>query len=152
MTLLIRPLELSDREAWARLWTGYLTFYKTSLPPEQFDLTWSRLHDANEPMRVLGAFEGTQMLGIVHMIFHRSCWTAGPYCYLQDLFTVAEARSKGVGRALIEATYAEADRRGASRTYWATAETNTRARLLYDRIGEMTPFVQYRRKGEPGSV
>ena len=64
--VLIRPLEASDREAWNTLWTGYLTFYKTTLPPEQFDLTWSRLHDPAEPMYVLGAFDGEQMLGIVH--------------------------------------------------------------------------------------
>ena len=43
--VLVRSLEPSDREAWEPMWRGYLTFYKTSLPPEQFDLTWSRFHD-----------------------------------------------------------------------------------------------------------
>ena len=89
--VLIRPLEASDREAWNTLWTGYLTFYKTTLPPEQFDLTWARLHDPAEPMYVLGAFEGEEMLGIVHYIFHRTCWSAGPTCYLQDLFRSSRA-------------------------------------------------------------
>ena len=143
--VLIRPLELSDRDQWASLWTGYLTFYKTTLPPEQFDLTWSRLHDANEPMRALGAFEGEQMLGIVHMIFHRSCWTAGPYCYLQDLFTVAEARGKGVGRALIEAVYASAKLEGANRVHWLTNETNAEAMVLYNKVADRTGFLQYRK-------
>ena len=87
MTLLIRSLEATDREAWNALWTGYLAFYKTTLPPEQFDLTWSRLHDANEPMYVLGAFDGEQMIGLVHYLYHRTCWSDGPTCYLQDLYT-----------------------------------------------------------------
>ena len=142
--MLIRPLELSDREAWALLWTDYLTFYKTTLPREQYDLTWARLHDDNEPMRVLGAFKGTQMLGIVHMIFHRSTWTAGPYCYLQDLFTVAEARGKGVGRALIEAVYAAAKLEGANRVHWLTNESNAEAMVLYNKVAHRTGFFQYR--------
>ena len=145
MNLTIRPLTPSDRAAWQTLWTGYLAFYKTTLPPEQFDLTWSRLHDANEPMHVLGAFEGDTPLGIVHFIFHRSCWTAAPYCYLQDLFTVAEARGKGVGRALIEAVYVEAKTQGANRVHWLTNETNAKAMVLYNDVAERTGFLQYRK-------
>ena len=144
MPELIRPLELSDRDAWGTLWTGYLTFYKTTLPREQFDLTWSRLHDPAEPMYVLGAFAGEQMLGIVHYIFHRTCWTAGPTCYLQDLFTVDAARGKGVGRALIEAVYAAAKIEGASRVYWQTHETNATAMLLYNKVAERSGFLVYR--------
>ena len=87
------PLTPADRTQWQPLWKGYLDFYKTSVPPEQYDLTaWSRFHDPAGPMFVLGAFEGETMLGIVHYIFHRSCWTAGPYVYLQDLFTSSGAR------------------------------------------------------------
>ena len=96
-------------------------------------------------MRVLGAFEGAQMLGIVHMIFHRSCWTEAPYCYLQDLFTVAEARGKGVGRALIEAVYAAAKLEGANRVHWLTNETNAEAMVLYNKVADRTGFLQYRK-------
>ena len=143
--VLIRPLVASDREAWNRLWTGYLTFYKTTLPPEQFDLTWSRLHDPSEPMYVFGAFEGEEMLGIVHYIYHRTCWAAGPTCYLQDLFTVEAARGKGVGRALIEAVYAAAKIEGASRVYWLTHETNAEAMVLYNKVADRSGFLQYRK-------
>ena len=86
-----------------------------------------------------------QALGIAALVFHRSTWSATWYCYLEDLFVASAARGLGVGRALIEATYAEADRRGATRTYWATQDTNATARGLYDRVGRLTEFVQYRR-------
>ncbi len=144
MTLLIRALEPSDREAWGVLWTGYLTFYKTTLPPEQYDLTWSRFHDPAEPMYALGAFEGGQMLGLAHYLYQRTCWSAGPTCYLQDLFTVDAARGKGVGRALIEAVYAAAKIEGASRVYWQTHETNATAMVLYNKVAERSGFLVYR--------
>ena len=51
-------------------------------------------------------------MGMVQWIFHRSCWTAGDYCYLQDLFVDESVRGSGVGRGLIEHVYAQARRRG----------------------------------------
>ena len=85
------------------------------------------------------------LTGLVHYIYHRSCWTAGDYCYLQDLFTSVESRGKGVGRALIEHVYAKAAAAGATRVYWLTQENNRQAMLLYDRIAEKSGFLQYRK-------
>jgi GNAT superfamily N-acetyltransferase len=78
-------------------------------------------------------------------VFHPSTWSPTAYCYLEDLFVGREARHHGTGRALIEAVYKEADKRGATRTYWATKEDNRTARRLYDRVATLSPFVQYRR-------
>jgi GNAT superfamily N-acetyltransferase len=94
---------------------------------------------------LVAADEAGRALGIAALVFHRSTWSPSWYCYLEDLFVAPAARGTGIGRALIEATYAEADRRGASRTYWATQEKNETARTLYDRLGQLTDFVQYRR-------
>jgi GNAT superfamily N-acetyltransferase len=58
---------------------------------------------------------------------------------------IAEADGRLVGRALIEAVYAAADRNGTPSVYWMTTDNNARARLLYDRIGEVTPFIKYQR-------
>jgi GNAT superfamily N-acetyltransferase len=84
-------------------------------------------------------------VGLVHHIRHRSCWTAGDYCYLQDLFVAPAARHAGVGRKLIEHVYALAAREGCARVYWLTHETNSVAMLLYDRIAKRTGFIQYRK-------
>lgn len=144
MSIATRPLTPSDRAAWQPLWKGYLDFYKTSLSSEQYELTWSRFHDPAEPMYALGAFEGETMLGIVHYIYHRTCWTPGPTCYLQDLFTINAARGKGVGRALIEAVHVAAMIEGASRVYWQTHQTNATAMLLYNKVAERSGFLVYR--------
>jgi GNAT superfamily N-acetyltransferase len=96
-------------------------------------------------MGVLGAYVEGRLVGIAHYIFHRSCWTVGDYCYLQDLFVAEEARSLGIGRALIEAVEAVARRAGASRIHWLTQESNKTARILYDRMAERSGFIQYRK-------
>jgi GNAT superfamily N-acetyltransferase len=141
----VRPLEDGDKAAWQRLWQGYQEFYKSALPAELTELTWNRFHDPAEPMHALGAFAEGELRGIVHFIFHRSCWTAGPYCYLQDLFTDREFRGGGIGRRLIESVYAAAEKAGASRVYWLTHETNSQAMALYDQVADRTGFVQYRK-------
>ena len=141
----IRPLRLDERADWEPLWKGYLDFYKTSVPQQTYDTTWARLHDPDEPMWLLGATVDGKLLGIVHYLYHRSCWTVGDYCYLQDLFVAEGARKLGLGRALIEAVYREARAAGASRVYWNTHETNATARALYDTLADRPGFIQYRK-------
>ena len=141
----IRPLRPDEHSAWEPLWQGYLAFYKTSVKPEVTETTWARLHDPAEPMYVLGAFLEGRLVGITHYILHRSTWSTGPYCYLQDLFTTETSRGKGAGRALIEAVDARAREAGASRVYWLTHESNEGARKLYDKVADRPGFIQYRR-------
>jgi GNAT superfamily N-acetyltransferase len=143
--LVIRPLRPDEREAWEPLWLGYLTFYETRVSPQTTDVLWQRLHDRNEPMFVLGAFSDGKLVGIVQYLFHRSCWTIGDYCYLQDLFVAPDARKLGAGRALIEAVEKAAREKGASRVHWLTKEDNHTARALYDALAERSGFIQYRK-------
>jgi GNAT superfamily N-acetyltransferase len=141
----IRPLAVADRAAWQPLWEGYQRFYKVSIPPETSDVTFARLTGGTEPMGGFAAEEEDgRIVGIVHWILHRSCWTVGDYCYLQDLFTVPERRGRGVGRALIAAVREKAAAAGCSRVWWLTHESNTDAMKLYDAVADKPGFVQYR--------
>jgi GNAT superfamily N-acetyltransferase len=141
----IRSFRPEDRQGWDPLWQGYLTFYKASLAQDVTDTTWERLLDPAQPMYGLAALLDGGIVGIVHYLYHRSTWTAGDYCYLQDLFTAEKARNYGVGRALIEAVAEKAKADGASRVYWLTHETNTSAQALYDKVAARSGFIQYRR-------
>lgn len=146
MALEIRPICTEDKPEWAKLWTGYLAFYQTELPEEVFDSTFSRLlsdnpHDFNGLLAVLNG----KPVGLTHYLFHRHGWKIENTCYLQDLWAEPEVRGHGIGRALIEAVYAEADKAGAPSVYWLTQEDNLPARQLYDRVGKLTPFIKYQR-------
>ncbi|MEH2469052.1 GNAT superfamily N-acetyltransferase [Nitrobacteraceae bacterium AZCC 2161] len=141
----IRPVGADERAAWEPLWQGYLTFYKATLPAVATDTAWQRFHDPREPMHLLGAYVDGKLTGIVQYLFHRSTWTPGDYCYLQDLFVDSNARGMGLGRALIEAVYEKAKAAGASRVHWLTQNDNAQARILYDQVADNSGFMQYRK-------
>ena len=140
----IRPLELSDNAEWRRLWTLYLDFYETTVSEDVYRFTWQRLFEPGEfePKGLLAIVDG-KPVGLVHYLYHRSCWAIANNCYLQDLFAVPEVRGTGVGRALIESVHAAAARAGVSNVYWMTHETNKVGRRLYDRIARRTGFIEY---------
>ena len=142
----IRAIRPSDEPEWRKLWTGYLEFYESTVAEEVYASTFQRLlsDDPYDP-NALMAFADSKAVGLVHYMQHRHCWKIENVCYLQDLFALAEARGTGVGRALIEAVYEEADRLNLGAVYWLTAEDNKTARLLYDRTASKTPFIKYQR-------
>lgn len=147
MSVRVRRLEAKDKAAWLPLFKGYIEFYKASVPEDVIETTWQRLLSGAENFHIglVAVDEADRPIGLAHVLFHRSTWSPTWYCYLEDLFVEPSLRAKGVGRLLIEAVYAEADKRKCTRTYWATQEFNYRARGLYDQMATKSPFVQYRR-------
>ncbi|MEM6637248.1 MAG: GNAT family N-acetyltransferase [Pseudomonadota bacterium] len=142
----IRPLAWDDREEWSNLWSDYLAFYETSVSDEIKATYFGRLL-GNDPQdfNALVAVDGARLVGLVHYLFHRHGWIVANTCYLQDLYARPDVRGRGIGRALIEAVYAAADAAGAAKVYWQTQHTNRTARQLYDRVGQLTPFIVYQR-------
>ncbi|HUE91668.1 GNAT family N-acetyltransferase [Pseudomonas sp.] len=145
MSIEIRPASTADHAAWLPLWQGYLDFYQAEIAAEVSTITWQRFLDPAEPMHAALAWQDGRAVGLVHFIYHRSCWTVGDYCYLQDLFVADGLRGDGIGRLLIEHVYAQARAAGASRVHWLTQESNSNARQLYDRIADRSGFIQYRK-------
>lgn len=142
----VGPFRPSDRERWDVLWRGYMDFYRTSVPPEVYDATWSRLNDPDSGFVGLGARTGgadAPLDGLAHLIRHPTGWSTRPLLYLQDLFVDPGLRGRGIGRLLIEAATEEARRLGCLRLYWLTHETNAEARALYDRVARYSGFVRY---------
>jgi GNAT superfamily N-acetyltransferase len=145
-SLTIRPLRSIDETDWRRLWTGYLAFYKTSVPEAVYASTFARLlGDDPQDFHGLVAEQDSVLVGFVHYVFHRHCWRIENVCYLQDLYADPNLRGTGVGRKLIEAVYAAAEEAGASAVYWMTQDDNHTGRQLYDRVGQLTNFIKYQR-------
>jgi len=145
----IRAVRRGAFAAWKKLWDGYNAFYgrsgTTALSEEVTRTTWSRFFDEYEPMFALVAERSGHLLGLTHVLYHRSTIQVAPTCYLQDLFTSEVARGQGIGGALIHAVYERAKAAGSGRVYWQTHETNTTAMKLYDKLAEKSGFLVYRR-------
>lgn len=144
--MVVRPLRASDKIQWRRLWAGYLAFYKSSDLPETVTAnSFARLLEDPQLFAFVAEEDGA-LIGFVHCVLHPATWAIADYCYLEDLFVSDAQRGAGAGRALIEAVYEEAGRRGCAQVYWLTHETNAEARILYDKLASLTGFVHYRRK------
>lgn len=140
--LRIRALTAADRPDWDEMWAGYLTFYKSSLPPEISDNTFARLL-AGELIGLIAEDGEGRVLGFAHALLHANTWSPKPVCYLEDLFVREAARGTGAGRALIEALIVRGKAEGWLRLYWQTASDNHTAQLLYDRLATRTDWLRY---------
>jgi GNAT superfamily N-acetyltransferase len=142
----LRALGESDFEDWKVMWGMYLDFYETQLPEDVYTTTFERLLSKDvTSQNAIVAVLGDRMVGLVHFIFHPHNWKIEDVCYLQDLYVSDSVRGRGVGRLLIESVYKEADKRGTPTVYWLTQDFNKTARLLYDKIANVTPFIKYNR-------
>ena len=143
----IRPLRTEDFEGGKPLWDGYNAFYgragDTALPDAITQATWSRFFDPAEPVHGLVAVRDGQVVGLTNYLFHRSTTRLELTCYLQDLYTLADRRGQGIGKALIEGVYAAARQAGVQRVYWQTHETNATGRALYERVAKNSGFIVY---------
>jgi GNAT superfamily N-acetyltransferase len=140
----LRPLTAADHDDWLSLWSGYLEFYETQLSTVQTELTFARLISADDSVNgAMARDDGGGAIGFVHWLTHPSTWSAGPYCYLEDLFVQRDARGSGTGETLIGHVREWAARSGCDKVYWLTQTGNDTARRLYDRVAQDTGFMHY---------
>jgi GNAT superfamily N-acetyltransferase len=140
----IREALPQDEARWRELWADYLAFYGISIAADITDLTWRRVFDPASAIFMRVAVVDDVVVGFALCLTHEGTWTRSPDCYLEDLFVAADARSKGVGRALLDDLVALSKAKGWTRLYWHTEETNANARKLYDHYVKSDNHIRYR--------
>ena len=73
--------------------------------------------------------------GFAQISFRPSVWSDSPVGYIDELYVVPEKRRRGIGRAMMDAIFAEAHRRGAAGMEVVTGEDDHGARALYEKYG-----------------
>ena len=141
----VRCLESRDRMVWQELFSQYNRFYRAVVPDDVRDLNFGRLCEGDVLVGIVAVDEADRPIGLMHLVFHPSTWSAGNYCYIEDLFVERVRRGGNVAHALFTEAYRIADERGVERVYWLTQEFNAPARSLYDTIGRRTSFIVYQR-------
>ena len=139
----IRPVEQSDHDSWAALHRGYRDFYEHPSDDAAIERVWVWLMDPAHEVNGFVAEVDGELVGIAHYrrFARPSSGTAG--MFLDDLFTTADARGLGVGRALIARVTEVAKAENCTVVRWITSESNTRARILYDSVATHMPLATY---------
>lgn len=138
-----RPVEPADQAQWAVLFAGYRAFYRLGDDPAAVATTWQWVGDGRHGLRGYVAVDGQRLLGLANVRLFARPSRASLGLYLDDLFVAPAARGQGVATDLLRTVAEHAGRTGADVVRWITAEDNTTARRVYDRVGTATHWVTY---------
>lgn len=139
----VRPVAADDRQRWGELFHGYRTFYENPRDEAVVERVWGWLLDPAHESEGLAAELDGAIVGIAHWRRFARPSVGQTGIYLDDLFADASARGKGVGHALVARLQAIAAEEGASVVRWITADDNTAAQRLYDRVATKTRWLTY---------
>ena len=140
---MIRRPTTADRPAWEGLYAGYAAFYGVAQTPEMRATVWGWITDPSHSTDALVAEDQGQLVGLAHFRPFARPLSASTGGFLDDLFVEPASRGSGAAPALFAALKAEGQARGWTVIRWITAKDNSRARALYDRVGEKTEWVTY---------
>ena len=95
----VRRLIPPDAGRWRVLWEAYTAFYREDIPEGVTSLTFQRLCDGAQGMVGLVAVGGDdEPVGLAHLVFHSSTWSAIDSGYLEDLYVDPAHRGGRVAR------------------------------------------------------
>jgi len=141
--VVVRPIEPADHDDWAPLFAAYREFYELDEEPDVVDRVWGGIQDeTHESNALVAEFDG-EVVGFAHHRIYARPAEGGTGLFLDDLFTAAHVRGRGVARALINQLADLARERGAAKVRWVTAADNTNAQRLYDDIAARTDWLTY---------
>jgi ribosomal protein S18 acetylase RimI-like enzyme len=129
----VRRAEVADAADVGRLLHDFNTEYDDYTPGPEAIGTRIRELLASGDVTVLIGGPGPDGLAVLR--FRPSLWSETLDCYLEELYVVPERRGHGLGQALMEAAMETAREKGAARMDLGTAEADTAARGLYDKLG-----------------
>jgi ribosomal protein S18 acetylase RimI-like enzyme len=129
----IRRAEIEDAGEVGRLLHDFNTEYDEYTPgPEAMGKRIGQLLQSGDVTALL-AGDGPDGLAVLR--FRPSLWSESLDCYLEELYVVPDRRGQGLGQALMEAAIETARAEGARYMDLGTAETDTAARALYEKLG-----------------
>jgi ribosomal protein S18 acetylase RimI-like enzyme len=129
----VRRAGVEDAEAIGRMLHDFNSEYDDYTPgPEAMAKRIGELLASGDVLVLLGG-EGPDGLALLR--FRPSLWSESLDCYLEELYVRPDLRGRGLGQALMEAAIETARAEGAGYMDLGTAETDTAARALYEKMG-----------------
>ena len=149
---MIRPVVPDDVDVLVALIHDLAEFERS---PQSVQITGGQLHDAlfgpSPAVFAHVAEEQGRTIGMAIWYLTFSTWTGRHGIHLEDLYVRPEARSSGVGRALIAELAAIAHRSGYARVEWSVLDWNEQALHFYRSLGAepLDEWIGYRLIGPP---
>lgn len=124
---------------------GYQRFYQVeNIEPERNRRFFSQLLEKPEEGVQFLAYSEDKPVGFVTLYFPYSSTQAAAFALMNDLFVASEIRGQGIGLALIEKAREVAAARGFDKLSWMTAEDNTVAQQLYNKLdADKSTWLEY---------
>lgn len=141
--VIVRPVREVDEPRWRELFRGYREFYDLPESEDVVTRVWEWLHDPDHEVRGLIAEVEGDVIGIAHFRQFARPSTGTIGIWLDDLFSIPDARGSGAGRALIQRVAEIAGEEECSVIRGITASDNHQAQALYDKVGTRTNWVTY---------
>jgi ribosomal protein S18 acetylase RimI-like enzyme len=129
----VRRAEVADAADVGRLLHDFNTEYDDYTPgPGAMAKRIGELIESGDVTVLIG---GAGPDGLALLRFRPSLWSETLDCYLEELYVVPKRRGQGLGQALMEAAMDTARSMGAAHMDLGTAETDSAARALYEKLG-----------------
>jgi GNAT superfamily N-acetyltransferase len=139
----VRPVSEVDAESWRTLFRAYRDFYGLEEYREVESRVWSWLIDTEHECEGLVAEVDGQIVGIAHYRTFSRPSTGTTGIWLDDLYTAANERNRGVGRSLINRVTELCAVENRSLVRGITAEDNRQAQELYETLATRTDWITY---------
>jgi len=130
----IRQAAVADLDLLTPLFDAYRQFYRQPSDPEKSRRFLLDRLEHNQSIIFL-AFDGDAAIGFTQLYPSFSSASVARIFILNDLFVTPQARRRGVGRALLQASADFGRRAGAVRLVLSTEVTNTNAQSVYESMG-----------------
>jgi ribosomal protein S18 acetylase RimI-like enzyme len=129
----VRRAGVEDAEDVGRLLHDFNTEYDDYTPgPDAIARRIAELLRSGDVLVLLGG-DGPEGLALLR--FRPSLWSESLDCYLEELYVAPDKRGQGLGEALMRTAMETARAEGARYMDLGTAETDTAARALYEKLG-----------------
>lgn len=129
----VRRAGVEDAETIGRMLHDFNSEYDDYTPgPDAMAKRIAELLESGDVTVLIG---GAGPDGLALLRFRPSLWSESLDCYLEELYVRPEKRGQGLGQSLMEAAIETARAEGAGYMDLGTAETDTAARALYEKLG-----------------
>ena len=146
LNVVIRKIQLRDKEQWEKLYKGYADFYKVEMNEKILQTVWDWLHDKNHEVEGLVYETDSNIVGFAHYRRMPRPLKGQDIGFLDDLFVDPKHRGQKIGEKLINQLKEISIKKEWNLVRWITRDDNLRAKSLYDRVAKKTTWDLYELK------